>query len=372
MRNIVIFTMANHSGMGRFAKELANASIQKFDTVFIAPPLENEIKCDKRIVFRGPRSSNNRAKKILNLAMMNFASAYSVIKNTPRNSDFLMIDLYPTVPLSLLPLLAARIKKSKTILNLHDFYPHAYRFPKYINWLEKYFYRYAYRSFDKIVCMNISQIERLHREAGVDLNKITAIEHGAFPVDHIVFPKDHDPVTFLIMGSLRENKNIKETLQAFARLVNEGCDFYLKIAGAPRREEISYWKNCIEMIDTMPTEIKNRISVLDRYIGDDELPSMLSGVDAFICPYAGFDSQSGVSIMAVSNAIPLISTKCAQVAGIDNIVDVAESGDADSIYTSMKEFIATPRDERLQHSIRAREKFNETSLWVEAVGKIFN
>lgn len=371
MRNIVIFTMASHSGMGRFSKELANASIHKFDPTFIAPPLENEFSCKNRVIFRGPSSSKKRAQKLANLAIMNFAAAYAVFKNTTRNSDFLMVDLYPTLPLSLLPLLAARIRGAKVILNMHDFYPHAFRFPKYLNWLEMYLYRYSYRSFDKIACMNLSQIKRLQREAGVPIEKITSIEHGAFPVENISFPTGDAPVTFLIMGSLRENKNIKETLQAFSRLIDEGHDFYLKIAGAPRREEISYWNICLQMIDMMPLDTKRRLSIFDRYIDDDELPFILSGVDGFVCPYTGFDSQSGVSIMAVSNGIPLISTKCAQVSGIDNLVNISESGGADSIYNSLREFVVTPRLERLKHSTRLQEKFNETSIWVEAVDKIF-
>lgn len=132
----------------------------------------------------------------------------------------------------------------------------------------------------------------------------------------------------------------------------------------PRREDAAYWGRCLAEIPCGDPGFDIR----PRFIADDELACVLSGVDAMLCPYAGFDSQSGVVVMAVSNGVPVIATAAAaHVAQVDSGAapwpQVADRADAAAIADAVRGFIAVPAPVRQAFAADLQSGFLAAAGW---------
>ncbi|WP_408590483.1 glycosyltransferase family 4 protein [Novosphingobium sp.] len=370
-RPLVVFGMAYFSGMGRVTAALAEAAGRHgasagVPTVLICPEMEIEPEGIARIRYSRPRGGKGKVGKLLSLLRYNLDAARAVWANTPRGAIFLTVDLFSTVPLSLLPPLAARLRGARLVLNLHDFYPHAPRYPRKLRGLERWFFRLAYRRFDRIATMTDAQIGRLVSEAGIDRARIVPISHGAFPIAGVVPPTTDEPVRLLAMGAIRRNKS---TLASIVAMAEPGVAAVLRLAGAPRPEEQDYWALCREALVRLPGA-----EVDARFIPDDQLPSVLSGVAGFLSPYEGFDSSSGVSILAVTNRIPLIATPCAVPEELRDHADawypIAEPVSAQTIAEAVRGFQALSPEQRAAMAGRAHALFASRNHWDEAISAI--
>lgn len=54
--------------------------------------------------------------------------------------------------------------------------------------------------------------------------------------------------------------------------------------------------------------VKSHISLIDRYVGDSEIPSYFSASDALVMPYIRA-SQSGVAHIGMEFGVPIIATR---------------------------------------------------------------
>jgi glycosyltransferase involved in cell wall biosynthesis len=370
---LILFSMAYHSGMGRFASEMAKAAFSLSESlqrkvIFIAPPMEYEPEGIERVFLTRPKGKG-RLQKLISLARFNQEATYKTRATVQSGDIFVMIDLYSTVPFSVNPALAARENGAITILNLHDFYPHALRYPKPLHALEKRFYLKAYQSFDLVAATAAPQALRLTQEARISPECVLVIQHGAFPIDHINLPKDdQSAIRVLVLGSLRQNKKILETILAIKLLQNKGHEIILRIAGAPRREEADYWAICLAELESA-----GNLELIDRYIPDEEMPQILSEVDVILCPYENFDSQSAISITAVSNAIPLLASPEALVKDVGDKITVkpiATPITPETIMSAINIFVATPRLERLAAARKLQTEFMAKSHWSQAIQSI--
>lgn len=370
--DLIIFTMAGHSGMGRFASEMARAANTHWngDVVLIAPEMEHEPTVSKRVPFSVPKSKGMRIGKIIFLLISNISGALKVLMHARRGHVMLMIDVFPTVPLSILPVFFARMMGATCVLNMHDFYPHSLRFPRWLRRFELGCYRFVYRRFDLIAVMKPDQVGRLVEEAGVETDRVFVIEHGAFPVLGIVPPLGNDPVCVLVFGSLRENKRVLESIEAVHLLRDRGLDVKLRIAGMPRRGDAEYWARCADAIASLMRCYPGSVELAVDYIPDEELPLVMSGIDAFLCPYEGFDSQSGVSISAVSNGIPLIASAAARVEGFAPIAEVQTPVTSSSIAAAITKFVTVPRTDRRAHARIMRDQFELRDHWGVAIERL--
>lgn len=362
---LAVFTMAFHSGMGKVACEFAKAASRRLneDFVFVAPRMESEPAGLRRIFIRRPLREGARWRKLVSLIAMNLDSYRATWRAASHSSIFLMVDLYSTVPFSIMPVWIARTRGARTVLNLHDFYPHASRFPRALRPFERWLYRMAYRQFDLIAAMKPDQVGRLEREAGVDRHKIVVVEHGAFSIEGVKPPLEESDVTrVLILGSLRANKNILESIEAVRRLQAQIPGLTLRIAGAPRREDGDYWEKCQQALRGIES-----LEATIRYVEEHEMPGILSEVDVMLCPYEGFDSQSGVSIVAVSNGLPLLATDCAKVRDADSFESIARPATAETIVAALVNFFTVPRRERLRRAAEQQQRFLLRSPWSEAI-----
>lgn len=360
--DVVFFTLASQSGMGRFATELVSAAarINHTSVLIIAPPLEHEPIGCQRVVLPLPTEKFGRVTKLLSMLWMSIAGCFYVMRHAQVGKPFVMIELGSTAPISVLPALVARLYGMVAMLNLHDFYPHSFRFGRRLRAFEQAAYRWSYRRFDLIAAMKPIQCDRLRTEAKIDSDRLFTIGHGPFAVQGIRPPgTGSDLVRVLILGTLRKNKMISETIRAVAHLQSIGVNITLRIAGKSSVQDRNYWDMCKQEMGCIA-----RGEVMDRYIADSEMPTILSEVDAIVCPYDGFDSQSGVSIVAVSNGIGLIATPSATVANAGpSDVSIATPVSAVSIAQALAAFAAMPLADRQARALALKDDFEQQQIW---------
>jgi glycosyltransferase involved in cell wall biosynthesis len=361
---LILLSLAHHSGMGRFAAEFADAAYRlRPDSILVAPAMEIEPAAIRRVRLRRNAGRSGALGRLAALAAFNLEAVRATWSNVRPGDLFVIIDLYSTVPLSILPVFAARVRGARTVLNLHDFYPHALRYPTPLQWLERWFFRFAYRRFDLIAPNKPEQARQLETLARVPPERIVQLAHGPFPLAGVRAPDADAEVTrVLVLGSLRRNKRILQSIEAIAALQREGVPIALRIAGAPRREEGGYWASCREALENM-----RDVELTDRFVAETEMPAILSDVDALLCPYESFSSQSGVTIVGVSNAIPVIGTEAAGIANLagaaGDIHPIATPVTADTVAAALRAFVAIPRRERRARAEAMRDAFLARRIW---------
>ena len=360
---LIVVTQAAGSGLGRFAVELANAMAANGHPVTMVAPAQPYRLHDVRQVPVNAPAARGKWRKLAGLAHQSLAIAAVVLREAGPGNPVLLVHLAPSLPVSLAPIVAARLKRARITLSLHDFYPHSPHFPAALQRLERWLYRAAYRQCDLIVTNTPEQGQRLVMEAKVPARRVLGLFHGPFVVTGLQLDKPRPGLRLLIFGSLRPNKRVLEAIRAVRRLRSEGCAVSLRIAGAPRREDAAYWARCCAEIPPGDPGF----DVCARFIADDELAGVLSGVDALLCAYAGFDSQSGVAVTGVSNGVPIIATAAAQVAHVDLAAapwpQVAPAATEAAIATAVQGFIAIPAPGRRAFAADLQQQFLAAAGW---------
>ncbi|TWJ08626.1 glycosyltransferase [Altererythrobacter ishigakiensis] len=366
---ILVATMAWEGGMGRFASELTQVLAEGESVTLVAPKMDLEPQVSERIVISQPKREQFFLIRIAVMIKMNFQISFNVWKKLHAHSTFLLIDLHPFIPFSFLPALIASFKGAKVSLNLHDFYAHRMRYPYGFHWLEKSLRRWIYRRFDQIFAMTDVQVSRLSSEAKVAPSRITRIDHGPFVVEGILPPSANENATIMLFGAVRANKRIKESLLAYKELKAERVKLNLRVCVTPHREEGSYWHKCAEILDGLP-DVEVRVG----FVPEEELPIILSGVDGMLCPYHGFDSQSGVAALAMSNGIPVIGTPSSYAGNTGGVSAAwpminAEARTKD-IVEAVRGFLKVPREQRLETAREIKQNKGAAELWRDAASKI--
>lgn len=349
--------------MGRFAVELANAlEAAGYPVTMVARAQPYPLSITRQVTISPPTALGGW-RKMLGLARQSLAIAAAVLREAGPGRPLLLVHIAPTVPVSLAPIIAARLKRARIVLSLHDFYPHTLRFPRALRGLERWLYRVAYRCCDLVVTNNGAQSLRLSAEAKVPARQVRTLFHGPFVIVGLARDDRRDELRLLVFGSLRPNKRVLEAIRAVRQLRAEGVKVSLRIAGAPRREDAAYWARCAAEIPPGDPGF----DIQPRFVADDDLAGVLSGVDAMLCPYVGFDSQSGVAVTGVSNAVPVIATAAARVAHVDLAAapwpQVADAADAAAIVQAVRGFIAIPAHDRQAFAADLQRSFLAAAGW---------
>lgn len=110
-----------------------------------------------------------------------------------------------------------------------------------------------------------------------------------------------DRKVILFFGIVRPYKGLKYLIEAIARLISQGKNVHLLIAG-------EFWENkrpYLQQIHALG--ISNRITIDDRYIPNEELRWYFSTADLFVAPYSN-GTQSGVVTLALAFGLPVVLT----------------------------------------------------------------
>jgi glycosyltransferase involved in cell wall biosynthesis len=146
---------------------------------------------------------------------------------------------------------------------------------------------------------------------------VAVIPHGPYDhhravVEQPIRTAPESATNLLFFGVIRPFKGLEDLVAAFEALPAERIDeYWLTVVG----ETWENWTLPLEMIERSP--YRHRISVVNRYVHDDEVAAFFAGADAVVLPYHR-SSASGPAHTAMSHGLPLVLT---EVGGLPHAVD---------------------------------------------------
>jgi glycosyltransferase involved in cell wall biosynthesis len=173
----------------------------------------------------------------------------------------------------------------------------------------------------------------------IDLKKVHVIPHGIYDqykkTDCNIAKariQIREPNVILFFGLLRPYKGVKYLIKAFEQLPKPLIDeTRLLIVGEAWEDQES--RDLVER-----STFKSHITLINRYVGDDEVPVFFSAADILVLPYTRA-SQSGVAHIGMAFGIPIIASR---VGGLEESLGkytgsyLVEPGDPEQLAGTMK------------------------------------
>jgi glycogen(starch) synthase len=366
--SLCVYTrMWRSGGTTLFAQELVGGLLDVgADVTFIAPPGETEIDGIPRprlTRMRPPREKmggGSRLARAVSSFTRVLVADYYLLR--ARFSARVFIVTIPDPMLFFLPaLLLLRLTGARVILVEHDPVPHAWRLRSHWRWFEERGLDLRYRLSDLIVVLSDASrdkmAERYPRFRGI----VRVCQHGVFPMGEPRPPLGNG--TLLLFGTIRRNKGILEAMAGVIAARESGMSVALLVAGDIHLEEPGYAQECLDLARTRPDIIEMRVG----HVSDDILPTVIAESDALLLPYKNFFSQSGVAILAASNARPVIASRAGGIATLldEGMPAVCIEGEisAESITVAIREFMAVPADDWQRRALAYRDVILEQRAW---------
>lgn len=180
--------------------------------------------------------------------------------------------------------------------------------------------------------------------------------HG--PFDHHVgepTPTGHDgdEFTVLFFGTIRPYKGLEHLVEAFDSLDDDDvARMRLLVVGEP-------WEGWTRPLDLIgASRHRDRITLVDRYVHDDEVASFFAQADAVALPYLR-SSASGPLHIAMSAGLPVVLT---DVGGLR-----AAAGDYEGVVWVPPGDPAALRAALLQLPARRGERYADPRSWADTV-----
>lgn len=205
-------------------------------------------------------------------------------------------------------------RKTKVVILLHNAVPHEPRF------FDKALARMLFNSASCFIVMSsivqedllalkpdaryCLQPHPLYDHFGEKIPKIKAMEKLGLAADK---------KTLLFFGLIRDYKGLDLLIDAMALLDDS---YQLVIAGESYGPFDKYQKQINQ------STARERITVLNRYVGDDEVPLLFSATDILVLPYKSA-TQSGVIPVAYHFEIPVVATG---VGGLKEAIETSGTG----------------------------------------------
>ncbi len=374
MRRIILYSRMWRSGTGLYAQGLAEGlAAAGVPLTFIAPKGDAEILLPGARRICPPREfsevqSVSRPRRVWrSLARIGGGlGALFAARCTAR-------DIIVTIPEPLLfwlpVLFILRLTGARVVFVCHDPEPHAWRLPIALRKLERAAHHASYVLAWRIVVLAHPTKVALTKAFGIPHDKIVVIPHGAFPIAYAgPLPSTRSLLAF---GTIRRNKQIHIAIQAIALARAAGCDCSLVVAGGADANDTDYVELCWQAAAALGNAVRLEIG----YASDARVDQLLAGADALLLPYADFESQSGVAVVAGIAGRPVI---CAAAGGIPDLIEqglaatvIAAPIGAQEVADAIIRFFETPTDAWTCRASAGRAALQTALAWCE-VGARFS
>ena len=309
----VIMHTSEPSGLGHYVSKVVLALAQFGVPVVLFCPANSRDEAPVRaagveVVHAADRPTSHAG--LLQRILRNFtflAKTAAVQFRLVRRGDIVHFQGILHLPLGFVFLLITKLRAGSVVLTAHDPLPHRWRFPRWLQWVERGMLHLAYRASDRIIVHNRAGRDALIREFHLRDDHIAVIPHGPYAVgttDGGPFP-DFRCLRLLAFGSIRKNKGLHLAIQAVQTMTCEmERPLRLTLAGLTDPAERHYWEQCKQIIAAQP----DGIEVIERLISDEEVGPLLTRHHAVLLPYTKFFSESGVAALALSHRRPILAT----------------------------------------------------------------
>lgn len=333
------------SGTGLFAQELAQGLVDAGGQILFIAPTAQQARFEQSrpglTRLRPPHEMPGapRLGNLLRSVGRIAGGAASLLRARMTHRTFLVS--IPDPLAFFLPIMALlTLSRAKIIFIAHDPLPHAWHLPASLRWLERAAHAACYRLAHRVVVLSEPTAVQMRQLFPFARDRIEVIEHGIFPIEGV--PPIRGEGTLLIFGSLRRNKGIVEGMAGVIAARAAGMAVRLIVAGAPTRDEADYGREIARVAASAPDGIDLRLG----YVDDEALKTLLVACDALLLPYTDFHSQSGVALLAASNARPIIA---ASAGGIGALIaegmpaaTIAAPISPQTVQDAIERFVAEP------------------------------
>jgi glycosyltransferase involved in cell wall biosynthesis len=267
-----------------------------------------------------------------------------------------------------LPLLAClRLTGARIAYVVHDPLPHAWRLPAPLRWIERAGFAAMYKLANALVVLTPSARDALQSAFHLQGKPIHVVPHGLFDVAEPPPPPGEGRL--LLFGSLRRNKGVREAIEGVIAARARGAQVSLIIAGAANGEEAAYWRACRALAEAHP----EAIDVREGFVSNTDLPALIGEIDAFLLPYREFNSESGVAILSVGTARPIIACPEGGISAIlkDGAagIEIAAPYDAAAVADAVAAYAGADQDQ-LRAQARAYQAVTKAARDWTAIGAV--
>ncbi len=316
--NVTHYTAARRSGDALYVFHLVRAVARQGVAVRLVCPNDYE-HLDRLAMIENLQACKLPQVEPLHLLGGRFAKAYKLwqmlkqaavgiyrVRALRRESPIVHANFPQHYPVAALIWVGFKLSGVRLILEVHDVLPHRSLLPRALRFLDWVLIWGIYAAADKLIVHHREGVYTLRKEFGVCPEKVVVIPHGPFRLSDEPVPyEEGNEIVALLFGALRENKGIHLGIRAVQNLRANGYPLKLVIAGEAPLRDRDYWRWCKKLIEASP----EGITVIDRYIEDEELKEVVAGAHFFLLPYTEFHSQSGVAALALSNGRPIVATR---------------------------------------------------------------
>lgn len=220
----------------------------------------------------------------------------------------------------------------KLAFTVHNITPHSYHF-SFLKFFQVNLLRLSYRLIDDLYVHSASLKERLSNFIGKCQAEIHVVPHGVWsgrtPAENMSNNRN-----ILFFGTLRANKGLHLLLEAYSKMEKAAN---LTIAGAT--VDHAYFENEIEPRLAQCRKAGQKITLINKFISDEEMRDLFSNASVVALPYTDFSSQSGVLFDAISYEVPIVASRVgalAEVIDAYGIGEIFEPNNVDGLTKALK------------------------------------
>ena len=211
---------------------------------------------------------------------------------------------------------------------------------------------------DTLCEMQLFEPEKIHVLHGAGVNT----EHYAFEE----YPEEQNPLKFLFIGRVMQEKGIDEYLDAAEKLLADGVDAEFHIAGTIDEDE---YKNVIDELT------KSARFIYEGWL--DDIRPAIKNCHCFVLP-SWHEGMANTLLECGSMGRPIITS---DIHGCLEAVEESKNGylhevkNADSLYEAMKKFAALPYEEKTAMGAASRvhvcTNFNKQQVVEDTVNQLY-
>jgi glycosyltransferase involved in cell wall biosynthesis len=191
------------------------------------------------------------------------------------------------------PLVFRYLKQYFVINTLHDPKSHVGEESFFVEFLRKV----EVKQCNRLVLLNHFYIDQVVEDFNILKENLCIIPHAAFFSKENIVKAQYFTYKILFIGRIEKYKGIDLLLNAMQTITGINENINCTIAGSG---SLSSYVNDIE-------KLGNRVCVLNKWLSDSEIDSLISGHDFVVLPYIDA-SQSGVIPLVFGNGKTVIAT----------------------------------------------------------------
>ena len=322
------------------AKELSNLG---HEITVISPRTEADQSNTKDHVTFGYSRKFTFNKTNFDISFV-YGAEYKKLKFFLKNNEFEIIH-YHTIWTPFLPLQILYLSKSKNVATFHDTPP-----DNFSGNLTRLLFRFASiiisRYLDAIIVVSDTPMEHLSKNINKTIHVIPpCTDLKRFSPDNLpLIKKTGNKIDILFFGRLDQRKGIFILLEAFKKIIRDGIEARLLVAGTGHEQS--------RLVHYLEKEKLDTIKFIGR-IADKDKPSLYTSCDLFCSPALYGESFGIVLVEAMASGKPVVA---AANKGYRLLLQeqseycLTTPGDSEDLYLKLKKLVL---DKKLREELGA-------------------